>query len=58
MIAEKIVRQTLELKIMVQRSMSSDEAERATGSLNAILAEAERVRGLEQAAILPEGELS
>lgn len=54
MIAEKIIRQTAELKALVAAGLEGREAERGIHACNAILAEAERVAGLEQAAYLPE----
>lgn len=56
MIAEKIERQAMELKALIQRSMGQEDLVRATRACNAILAEAERVRGLEQAAEIPPAE--
>ena len=56
MIAKEIRQQAMEVKALVQKSMSAEAVERATDSLNAILAEAERVAGLEAVAQMPEGE--
>jgi hypothetical protein len=54
MIAEKIIRQTTELKTLVAAGLEGREAERGIHACNAILAEAERVAGLEQVVIRPE----
>ena len=50
MIAKEIERQAAEVKTLLSPSMGAAELEKATHHLNAILAEAERVRGLEQTA--------
>lgn len=47
MMSRKIIAQAMELKCLIQRSMSADDVERATRHCNGIIAEAERVAGLE-----------
>lgn len=54
MIAEKIVRQAIELKTLVAAGLQGQEAERGIQACNALLAEAERVAGLEAVVIRPE----
>jgi hypothetical protein len=51
MMSKKIERQAQELKCIIQRSMSIKDLETATGLINGILAETERVEGLEKAVI-------
>lgn len=46
-ISEKIVANALALKTLIQRSMSQADIEEATRACNGLLAEAERVAGLE-----------
>ena len=48
MISAKIIRQAAELKVLVSRTMSQEDRESAVRCCNGIMAEAERVAGLEQ----------
>ena len=48
MISTKIISQAAELKVLVSRVMSQEDRERAVRCCNGIMAEAERVAGLEQ----------
>lgn len=54
MIAEKIIRQATELKTLVAAGLQGREAERGIKACNALLAEAERVAGLELVVTRPE----
>lgn len=54
MIAEKIIRQATELKTLVAAGLQGQEAERGIKACNALLAEAERVAGLELVVTRPE----
>lgn len=54
MIAEKIIRQATELKALVAAGLEGREAERGIHACNALLAEAERVAGLELVVTRPE----
>ena len=56
MISKKIERRVVDLKALIQKSMSPEAIEQATSALNGILAETERVAGLESMAQVPAGE--
>ena len=53
MISAKIISQAAELKALVSRVMSQEDLERAMHCCNGILAEAERVAGLERETLRP-----
>jgi hypothetical protein len=55
MISKKIELRVVELKALIQKSMSPEAIEEATWALNGILAETERVAGLENNAQVPAG---
>ncbi|WP_449246478.1 hypothetical protein [Desulfarculus baarsii] len=54
MISHKIRSHAVELRAIVDRVMSAEDVERAIRSINAIIAESERVEGLEGAVLKPE----
>lgn len=54
MISEEIRKHAMELRTIVGRVMSADDVEQAVRSINGLLAEAERVEGLEGAVLKPE----
>jgi len=51
-IAENIIQQVRELKVLVASGLEGQAAERGIRACNAIMAEAERVEGLETEALL------
>jgi hypothetical protein len=52
-ISTKIISQAAELKVLVRRTMSQEDRESAVRCCNGILAEAERVAGLERETLRP-----
>lgn len=56
MISEEIRKHAMELRAIVGRVMSAEDVEQAGRSINGLIAEAERVEGLEDAVLKPEAQ--